>query len=704
MEDSLTRIHTLFTSSQGQQMNNKTTVQLIDSNYKNALFEENMAYFKQYNPTMYKDLIGYQCIQYRLFLNPDDSPNIVEVSGNAIYPIEALEETMLRIQEQISTMERIVSPQGYFDLENEKALRQSPIQTELYRKLSNCGPLNDLDWEHIPSNQGADYCPLVRVYGIGLGYHLSELIKQRNITHMIIYEPNVDLFYLSLYTTPWKLIFNYFELNDAKNIKLLVGLNATEAEAHTSAYLEATFRYLPISHYRLNHFKNSPDIHNIIEETSHADTKLIMTKNMGWYEDQRAGLFYTIKNIKNKVPLYSGKKAKNFLRIFVVGSGPSLDNSIKHIKEHQNEALIISSGSALTPLLKSDIIPDFQVIQERFWEEFESRHDPSILKKIELIQLSVVRHNISEYYNKCYMTLKPNDPSIAIFNEKHFGLRACNPTVTNMSISLAAHFGANEIYLFGIDYGAPIGAEKMHSSNSMYDEKSEEYTQLKGYTDSTIDQHETYLPGNFSKKIVSTYMLSWSKSTTETLIEKFPDIEWINIGDGAFISGTKSVKDDNFPSYFGTTFNKREALLEIRNLFGLEYLEDINLDKLPERIEHESTLYFDAILGFLDSTPKTREELLHVLTLMSKAVDHNAYDQNFIPPLLMSGGIMHYIQNLFIQLTLTDHDSKVEEFFSNAKIYLKDYLATVLDDSIKLTYDALNNNIDHLDSGDTYIN
>jgi len=686
--------------------NSSETVQLIDLSYKNNLFNENISYFKEANKSVYESLQGYQPSTFRLFLNKDGSPNIVDMTnGQALYNLKTQGQIAEHAERQVRAMERVISPQHYFDLDNEQALRQSPIQTKLYRELSKAGPLNSLDWDNISITQGSNYCPLVRAYGIGLGYQLTELIKQRDVTHLIIYEPEVDLFFLSLYTIPWKLIFEYFELTPTKDIKLLVGISPKEAEKHTEEYLTKTFRYLPLSYYRLTLFNNSRKIDEIIHETAHADDKMIMHRDMGWYEDQRAGLFYGMKNIIRKKPLYNGGKINQDLRVFVIGTGPSLDDALPYIKEHQDSAIIFSSGSAITPLLNYGIIPDFQILQERYWEDFEERHDKNQLKKIDVIQLNVVRHDASDFYRNGYMALKINDPSIALFKGKYPGLSSSNPTVTNMSISLASSIGANEIYLFGVDYGAPIDAEHMHAKNSVYDESCEQYINYKEkdgiYEEEVEKQKQIEIPGNFSKTIATNHIYSWSKDVTEIVINKNPEINYINVGDGAKIKGALEKKINELPKKLGSDYKKSYLIDEIRNLFDTDYLKYNPIEGLERQINEEIKIYFDAIIQFANSTPETREEMLNVLTLMSYAIDNNAYDQEFLPPLLMSGGLMHFIKNVYIQLTLIQDDNEISGFFMNCMDTLSNYLERMHNDVIYLIQGTINGNIQLIDSGTT---
>ncbi|MFE8731000.1 6-hydroxymethylpterin diphosphokinase MptE-like protein, partial [Aeromonas hydrophila] len=51
--------------------------------------------------------------------------------------------------------------------------------------------------------------------------------------------------------------------------------------------------------------------------------------------------------------------------VFVVGNGPSLDQTIGFIAEHKNKAIIIACGTAVSALYKAGIKPDTYVAVER---------------------------------------------------------------------------------------------------------------------------------------------------------------------------------------------------------------------------------------------------------------------------------------------------------------------------------------------------
>jgi hypothetical protein len=88
---------------------------------------------------------------------------------------------------------------------------------------------------------------------------------------------------------------------------------------------------------------------------------------MGWgfFDDSLIALSHSMRNIERGVPFF--KKNKKISQkhqnvpVFIIGSGPSLDESLPFIKENKERAILISCGSAISALHKHGITPDIEV-------------------------------------------------------------------------------------------------------------------------------------------------------------------------------------------------------------------------------------------------------------------------------------------------------------------------------------------------------
>jgi len=676
--------------------NDNLQIQLFPERYKNDLFEKNMLFFQKAKPEIYEAFKDHQCTEYIMCLNPDGSPNILHVSSGAlVYEQKAKETVLQELRVFLENMTFFLQVQkqhvvfNNWEVSDDNFLNKDPIMNKMNEALYDLGSFKGASlteaWQENDNGSGAinfemakgfhsDYFPYLRVYGLGLGYHLLELIKNKKISSMDIYEPNMDLFYSSIYTVPWELVYKYFDFNH-KTLHLYIATPPQDVVKSIDQRISGYFRFLPTVLTRFNHFANSEAINNLMARDVNTDSYLISRNSSGWYEDQRAGLYFSTKNIKQTHPVYNGTKVGQFLRVFVVGNGPSLNKSIDFIKSNQKNALIFSCGTALMPLLKAGIVPDFQLLQERDWHQYkiEEYHDKSLLKKITLLKLNVLSTVVDSYYKDVLIVQKANDPGSALLNKEYPVVINVNPTVTNFGVAIAAELGANEVYLLGCDYGAPKGSERMHASNSLYDDGV-----LTGKPDSV--ENDIEIKGNFGEVIATKCDLVASLHGTEDSIRLHSEIDWLNVGRGALIQGAKAFQPTDLPD-ITVQIDKKAIQEKIGECFDSNYDYEKTIADFVKYTEKNMYDFFEALLLFSASKPTTREEILSVLRLMNQSVDYN-FQQGFggVIPLLINGGVQEFIRNVYTQAMIFDNDVDAVQFFYKSLIVFKDYRNDLLKD------------------------
>lgn len=652
---------------------------VFSDTFRNEQFEENLAYFKTAQPAIYNAVINHRCQEYKLCNNPDGSPNIIEIKSSApVYKTFDHNSLWEFINRNITnTLLSASVPDTFIGSGDELWKKNNPIQYGMLHALYEKGVFQQLgvtggSLEPI-QNHKSDFVPFIRIYGIGLGYHITELLRKKNICYMSIYEPKLDLFYSSLFTIPWKLVFQYFDRR-GKGLNLALGSDPEQALRQNATFLKQRFAPMTRCFYRLIHL-NSPQAQELIKREPQSDSTEREQSDAGWYEDQRTGFYLSARNILEKNKFYNGKKTKSFFRAFIVGAGPSLNDAIDYLKEHQNDGVIVSCGSAITPLLNAGIVPDYEVVQERVWQfaKNEQKHDLDLVKKITLFKLNVVSTKIDRFYKDQLVFQKFRDPGSSFLGSKYPATTAVNPTVTNAGISMCADLGVDEAYLFGVDYGAPIDSDRMHAKNTIYDTDK--------FDDSVSKEKTPYeLPGNLGAVIKTTPALSWSHDTTEWKIARFPKIKWFNVGEGALIKGAKPVEPADLPQTFKKKINKEKLLKEIPSCFDNSYSADAVFNRLKYVQMQQIDDYFNVLLGFGNATPQTQEEVIGVLSLMYKAVNTGKEQQGYLPSSLLPYGLIQFITNLYMQTALANNNTQAADFFQNAIEILHGYIEKIKKD------------------------
>jgi predicted peptidase len=677
----------LPTFKNGQQMEQRdstqdssktNTITLLPKTFTNELFEKNLVYLKKSQSALYNLVVNHKCQDYWLCSNQDGSPNIMEIkSKQLLYRSFTLRNLMEYIRNSIENLTchcRI--GETYIGGGQERWREDNKIQVSMLDKLYEAGIFSKLKLtdNFLTPLQGysTNYFPLLRVNGIGLGFHLVELIKNKNISYMTVYEPHIDLFFTSLYTIPWEAIFKYFD-RKGKGVNLVVGTTPKEAVKINSTFIQQRLMPLASLFYRLDHL-TSDKINEINTLEPQSDFVERAQFDAGWYEDQCAGFYLSAKNIKKGNKFFSGKNVSNYFRAFIVGSGPSLNETIQYIKMHQNDAIIVSCGTAITPLLEAGIIPDYEVVQERDWQylKLEERHELGLLKKISLFKLNVVSTKIDKHYKETLVFQKYRDPGSSLLWENYPATTAVNPTVTNAGTAMCAALGVKEVYLFGVDYGAPETCKKMHAANTMYDDTE---------FDDNVESNTQYnLPSNLGAIIRTDSVLSWAHQTTEMKIAEYPNILWFNVGEGALISGAKPMRIEDLPKKFSIKMQKDVVRREISDCFNNNYSPTNVLERVKKVQMQQVEDYLQALLGFSNSFPKTREEVVNVLSLMYKALTIGQGDTHFLPTSLLSYGLRQFITDTYIQNALEKHDEAATNFFEIAKIILQEHIDDIKND------------------------
>ena len=140
--------------------------------------------------------------------------------------------------------------------------------------------------------------------------------------------------------------------------------------------------------------------------------------------------------------------------IFIIGAGPSLSKSLKHIKKSKNITKIVADG-AVRALLEKNIKPDILVT--------DLDGDLKSIKKIGRTKIPIIVHAHGDNSNKLEIVKKISNvigttQTRKIGNLENFG----GFTDGDRCVFLAEYFNASKIVLIGMDFGQKIGKYSKH--------------------------------------------------------------------------------------------------------------------------------------------------------------------------------------------------------------------------------------------------
>ncbi len=459
--------------------------------------------------------------------------------------------------------------------------------------------------------------PLFVSNGVGHGYHLEEVVQKTNIQNLIIIEPDSDIFFASLHTFDWaSFIDNEFKKGNTVTFILNEDPKTIGRKFYLFFIEQGLFLMGGISVYNLYEDEQTQKIVNELK-----NYYLSLSSAYGYLDDRAFGISHTwnaIKKKRNFVLTEGMPKKYTDYPVFVIGSGPSLDNDLSFIKKYQDKAIIIACGTALDSLYHAGVMPDFYANTERtpqVKQAIDVIPDKDFLKKIILLTSNVCHPYVIDSFEKTAIFGKWDENFIdylirnldnSIKFKEIQSIKYMNPLVGNMGISAAVTLGFNKVYLFGIDNGKMTDTQNMHSS----------YTSV--YTNSGASDKggnydvQTLVPGNFGGQCETNQLYIKSILTIESaLFEKKeePDFLCINCSNGSYIKGTTAMHSKELEDEFSHLSNINKD--EFFNYFLSEKTKNFDItEEQFRKIIHPEIMdrIYDNIIDMIDHCGKTKEE------------------------------------------------------------------------------------------------
>ncbi|QBG35224.1 6-hydroxymethylpterin diphosphokinase MptE-like protein [Litorilituus sediminis] len=636
-----------------------------------AQFEENLSTFEEYFPDIYQVIKDHKPTRYFVEI-VDGFANIFdEETKQHIYKYPAylmataqLEQYQKSPQSTHSTFEMNEENKGNFI--HSKHLNE--VLKVLHRRT---------DAENSPNKGLPNTLGSLVIFGAGLGYHLELLIAQHTIHNLYLIEPELDLFYASLYTANWRYIFEYLDSQKC-NLHLSLGIQDNEFFDDLLYQTYQNGRYDVVKTFGYVHYQ-SPSIETLLSIYKARFYEMI--QGWGFFDDGVMSLSHTLSNLKLNVPLLKksaqdNDKHKN-IPVFVVGNGPSLDQTIELIKQYQDKAIVISCGSALSALKNYGIKVDFHCEQERtipVAEKVKEYGDAEFIKSHVLLAPSTVHPETFKLFDRAIMCPKSREPSTDIIVNDEVGKELfeptvyINPTVSNTAIAMGYFLGFREFYLFGVDLGHKQGGQH-HSSKSIYYDQNGEDLSLYFTEESQIT-----VPGNFGGEFVCNDFFNMSRTMIEKLLQSRSGIRCVNLSDGAKIAHAQpartielterasidkaSLVDDIY--HHSAWFDKDYALYQ-------RVIDKVDVAKFKEICQQLADIIAKPITSVAQGVEMLRKQSLEAAKLEVGPYTHFS--------LLLDGTLLHYQAMLTrILYEASDEDTAIKDF-NEAVVHYQNLLA-----------------------------
>lgn len=498
------------------------------------LVSRNLLAFKELMPELGARLQKHQA-QSRLITNPDGDLD-VEFRGELLYGpggrkrIEDMVEASATSVEHHINMNPLTS--GHVDLITRRFL---------FRTLKSATDAG-MEFLQFPEETGGFHLVCI---GLGLGYHLPLLLEQVKPAGIHIVEPNLDFLYHSLATIDWRPLLETRRENPYR-FNLIISEDSGDIARSLRAAIRCCCPVI-VDWARVFVAFNSPILMAAMSEFMR-DAQLIGI-GLGFFHDEMEMTRASYMNLRdgNYQVMQHGKNALN-TPVFIVGSGPSLDDDIDVIKAHKDRAVIVSCGTASRVLLANGIQPDFQMLLENGaapYRALAAVDEEFGFGDAVLIASNTVDPRVRGLFHNAVYYFRPALSSYALFSPgNQYSLEDSGPTVTNTGTTAALALGFRELYLFGVDLGSR-NPKRHHSKHSLYRHDDDQMEGQKGAMDFTavFDVRDV---GNFGGLVYSETIMLWTRDALGRVIGRYrPGVDAYNCSDGLLIENTRPMSSQS---------------------------------------------------------------------------------------------------------------------------------------------------------------
>ena len=274
------------------------------------------------------------------------------------------------------------------------------------------------------------------IYGLGLGYHIVELILLDATLNVEVYESDLNMLYLACSCTD--------------NIRHIL-------KPQIKLMYDPDFSRLSDRITRMGE-----DEEFVIHYPS------LQVLPQGPVKDKLENYFIQYSSVKSQLPLLKGNFNRNIRHydglleelkevfrnkvLFIVAAGPSLDKNFLQLKELGGRGIILAAGTVFQKLLKEGIRPDYVLVTDpnpRVYKQISGYEDCDV----PMLYLSTAYYGFAENYKgKKYMLCQKDYPKAEEFAESHQQeLIQTGGSVSTTALDIGISLGCSRIIFLGLD-------------------------------------------------------------------------------------------------------------------------------------------------------------------------------------------------------------------------------------------------------------
>ncbi len=495
-------------------------------------YESNMEFFRQRHPVLLS-LVRKQKCPYQLNITPEFLSITHEESGQPAHPEAGLD--------MFATMMGDWVHDTWIDLCNFKIpamdrypLHGKPLRT-IYQQLLTEFPeslfrfsLKQINLKEL--SDGRRFSPPVVFLGIFHGLHIDYYLSRTEVSHILLVEPDLERFEVSCY------FLDYRKISDQAEVVFSLG---SDPQSEAIRYFFSNYSVSRQLWTRVLPGYECPENPHLIESfRMHQSTMSNVVFPLDYEYD---AICQIMANLRQQRPLLTSRpRLSKKSRIAVVASGPSLDHDLEWLRENQDNLIIFAVFSAVKPLLRRGIRPDFQVTIETMLHQEGLREPLGLDPDIPVIAGCNAPVSLVRYFNELLLCGIGDKVAPVRFTMPMYRVL---PSSTSMAFSFACLCQPKEIYLLGCDFGY-YSIDKNHAGNTIYD-KPKQGSDARSANDYLSKMQQIVVEANFPSKdqdvVTSTPFLTHVRIVVEQAIEAAGKKTTVyNLSDGARVRGARA--------------------------------------------------------------------------------------------------------------------------------------------------------------------
>jgi len=509
----------------------------------NIRFEKNLACFEKYYPDIAESIANFKTREgFCLHVSPSGHGNIFPKGSEVpLYTNDPLGQMKAQVKRNVENPFLTLTDYSEYNDDDDKRIHMV-YMNKLSKFMAETGAIGKEKVSTLPPT-----FPSGIIFGIGLGYHISQLLEEHSFDYLFLIEPDFELFFASLFCTDWQEIIT--KVDEAGNcLFFLLGADEETLIKDLEVLAEDIGAFSLVRCFCYQHLPNEK-INKLISKW--VSDYFRFQYGHGFFNDAITGFAHSIFHVENKVPLlrkWQSDRLDLNTPVFIIGNGPSLDEAEQFIKENAENALVLAAGTSIATLYNKGVPADFHVLVERPYSNYKIFGDivpPDVYERTNLLGLNTLYPDNVFRYKWSGLGGKGNESGTFLLDllscyDNGQGipqLPFCNPVVANTALSFALFFGFKNIYLFGVDNGnLPCGSH--HSKDSIYksnqDDESED-----GYLCLKMDGK--HLEGNLGGYVTTNHLFMTAHRQLEKLIAHYSGRTVYNVGQGAKLEGAYPV-------------------------------------------------------------------------------------------------------------------------------------------------------------------